>query len=67
MVGPWPDRPGTLRALMTILKGSCHIICRPCRRYAPLSAEREDLDRPYEPCPSASASVELLLDLPDCD
>ena len=51
MVGAWPHRPGTLRALITILKGSCHIVCRPCERYAPLSANREDLDRPYETCP----------------
>lgn len=51
MVGPWPHRPGTLRALQTILKGACYIVCRTCERYAPLSAEREDLDRSYEPCP----------------
>jgi hypothetical protein len=51
MVGPWPHPPGTLRALLTILKGPFHIICRPCRRYAPMEVDREDLDRPYEPCP----------------
>jgi hypothetical protein len=59
MVGPWPHRPGTLRALMTILKGSCHIICRPCRRYARLSAERVDLDRSAEPCPFVCSAREL--------
>ena len=68
MVGAWPHRPGTLRALITILKGSCHIICRACRRYAPLSADREDLDRPYEPCPfvcsRCGARAEIVLDVP---
>jgi len=28
MVGPWPHRPGTLRALLKILKGACFVICR---------------------------------------
>ena len=51
MVGPWPHRPGTLRALLTTLKGACFVIYRAGERYAPLSAEREDIDRPYEPCP----------------
>ena len=51
MVGPWRHRPGTLRALLTILKGTCYIVCRTCERYALLSADHEDLDRPYEPCP----------------
>lgn len=68
MVGPWPHRPGTLRALITILKGSCHIICRPCRRYAPLSAEREDLDRKADPCPfrcsQCGARAAIVLDVP---
>lgn len=68
MVGAWPHRPGTLRALITILKGSCHIICRACQRYAPLSADREDLDRPYEPCPfvcsRCGARAEIVLDVP---
>ena len=40
MVGPWPHRPGTLRALLTVPKGACFIVCRPGERYAPLSAER---------------------------
>jgi|GEM_PF-2052681 len=51
MVGPWPHRPGTLRALITILKGPWHVICPPCRRFAPMEVHRDDLDRPYEPCP----------------
>lgn len=67
MVGAWPHPPGTLRALITILK-SCHIICRPCQRYAPLSAEREDLDRPYEPCPfvcsRCGTRAEIVTDVP---
>lgn len=68
MVGPWPHRPGTIRALMMILKGACHIICRPCRRYAPLSADREDLDRKADPCPfrcsKCGARAEIVLDVP---
>ena len=40
MVGPWPHRPGTLRALLTVPKGACFIVCRAGERYAPLSAER---------------------------
>ncbi|MDB5578678.1 MAG: hypothetical protein JWR80_3854 [Bradyrhizobium sp.] len=67
MVGAWPHRPGTLRALITILKG-CHIICRPCERYAPLSADRGDLDRPYELCPFVcslcSARAEIVMEVP---
>ena len=67
MVGPWRHRPGTLRALITILK-SCHVICRPCARYKPLSAEREDLDRPCEPCPfvcsRCGARAEIVMDVP---
>ena len=67
MVGAWPHRPGTLRALMTILK-SCHIVCRPCRRHSPLSAEREGLDRPYDPCPlvcsRCGARAEIVMEVP---
>lgn len=47
MVGPWPHKLGTLRALITILK-SCHVIC--------LSAEGEDLDRPADPSPFICAA-----------
>jgi hypothetical protein len=68
MVGPWPHRPGTLRALLTILKGACFVICRRCERYAPLSAEREDLDRPADPCPfvcsRCGARAEIVMDVP---
>lgn len=68
MVGPWRHPPGTLRALLTIVKGPFHIICRPCKRYAPLSVEREDLDRRYEPCPfrcvRCGARAEIVMDLP---
>ena len=68
MVGPWPHPPGTLRALLTILKGPFHVICRPCQRYAPLSVEREDLDRRYEPCPfrcsSCGVRAEIVTDVP---
>ncbi len=68
MVGAWPHRPGTLRALLTILKGACFVICRTCERYAPLSAEREDLDRPYEPCPfvcsQCGARAEIVMESP---
>jgi hypothetical protein len=49
MVGPWPHRSGTLRVLLTILKGACCVVCRPYERYAPRSAELENLDRSYEP------------------
>ena len=38
MVGRWPYRPGTLRALLTIPKSACFVVCRSCERYAPLSA-----------------------------
>ena len=51
MVGPWPHPPGTLRALITILKGPFHVICRRCKRAAPMEVDRADLDRAYEPCP----------------
>lgn len=68
MVGPWPHPPGTLRALLTILKGPFHIICRPCRRHAPLSVAREDLDRRYEPCPfrcvRCGTRAEIVMDVP---
>lgn len=68
MVGPWPHPPGTLRALMTILQGPFHIICRPCKRYAPMAVAREDLDRPYEPCPyvcrQCGARAEIVTDVP---
>ncbi len=50
MVGLWPHPPGTLRALRTIL-GDMSVICRSCRRWTPLSFEREHADRPAEPCP----------------
>lgn len=67
MVGAWPHRPGTLRALITILK-SCHVICRPCERYAPLSADREDLDRKADPCPfrctRCGARAEIVIEVP---
>lgn len=69
MVGLWPHPPGTLRALLTILKGPVHVICRRCRRYAPLWAEREDLDRKYEPCPfrctGCGERAQIVLDVPD--
>ena len=68
MVGPWRHPPGTLRALLTILKGPFHVICRPCRRHAPLSVEREDLDRRYEPCPfrcvRCGTRGEIVMDVP---
>ena len=68
MVGPWPHRPGTLRALLTILKGPWYVICRPCQRYAPMPVERQDLDRPYEPCPfvcsRCGARAEIVSDVP---
>lgn len=44
MVGPWPHRPGTLRALLTILKGACFVVCRPCERYGTLCPS--DAQRP---------------------
>lgn len=40
MVGPWPHRPGTLRALLTILKSPFFIVCYPCQRYARMEFER---------------------------
>lgn len=44
------------------------MIWRPCERYAPLSAEREDFDRPYEPCPfvcsRCGARAEIGVDAP---
>lgn len=68
MVGPWPHPPGTLRALLTILNGSFHVICRRCRRHGPLSVEREDLDRRYEPCPfrciRCGTRAEIVMDVP---
>lgn len=68
MVGPWPHRLGTLGALLTILKGACFVVCRACERYAPLSVEREELDRPYEPCPFVSSRcgvrAEIVMDVP---
>lgn len=68
MVGPWPHPPGTLRALLTILKGPFHVICRHCQRHAPLEPDREDLDRKYEPCPfvcsRCGARAEIVADVP---
>ena len=68
MVGPWRHRPGTLRALQTILQGPFHLICRPCRRYAPMEVERQDLDRPFEPCPfrcsSCGTRAEIVEEVP---
>lgn len=68
MVGPWPHRPGTLRALLTILKGPFHVVCRACERYAPMEVHQDDLDRPYEPCPfrcsTCGARAEILIDVP---
>ena len=61
-------RPGTLRALLTILKDTCHIICPPCERYAALSAEREYLNRSADPCPfvcsQCSARADIVMDVP---
>ena len=61
-------RPGTLRALLTILKDTCYIICRPCERYAALSAEREDIDRPANPrpfiCSQCGARADIVMDVP---
>jgi hypothetical protein len=54
--------------MLTILKGACYVICRTCERYAPLSAEREDLDRPADPCPfvcsRCGARAEIVMDVP---
>lgn len=67
MVGAWPHPPGTLRALMVILKGPFHVICRPCKRSAPIDVAREVLDRRYEPgpfvCGRCGARAEIVTDV----
>ena len=40
MVGPRAHRPGTLRTLLTILKGPFFVVCHPCRR--PISTTAKD-------------------------
>ena len=50
MVGQWPHRPETLRALRTIL-GHHYVICHRCRRFTGMTVPHGMDDRKYEPCP----------------